>query len=454
MTKLYPYQNEGVEILEQYDGRVLLADEQGLGKTIQVLQYMKNHPEIRPAIVICPAVVKWVWELQAFQHYGLRVCVLSGRKPPKTGLPRNANILILNYDILAAWKDYLIALQPQVVAMDEVQAIKSLKTQRAKACKSLCKNVPHVIAISGTPLTNRPMELFSTLNILYPKEFPHFWTYAQKFCHPRRTPWGWNFNGASHLDELHRKLKKLGMIRRLKKDVLKDLPDKTRIVAPVDIENRKEYNRVLTDFIEWLGEQSPAKAKRARKAEELVKMGYLIRLAAESKMKAVYEWIDNFLESTDEKLVVFCVHKKIVRLLRERYKDISVKITGETSQPNRKQAVLNFQKNKKTRLFIGNIRAAGVGIDLWAASNVVFIETGWVPAEVLQAVDRLHRIGQTKHVFVHFLVARETIEEQLCEIIERKQKIVTHVLDGRQAYRKETIMDVYQELLKTVAKGK
>lgn len=338
------------------------------------------------------------------------------------------------------------------VLVSNCHFVKSTKTKRTKAMRFLCKDVPHVIMLSGTPLTNRPAELFPTLNILYPKEFPHFFTYAQRYTAPRLMRWGWDFRGASHLDELHARLKRLGMVRKLKKDVLKDLPAKTRIVVPMDIEHRKEYDRAITDFIAWLGEKSPAEAKRARKAEELVKLGHTIRLAAELKMKSVFEWVDNYFEESDGKLVLFCCHKKIVRMIKERYPDISVVITGATSKNNRRAAVENFQKNKRIRLFIGNIKAAGVGIDLWAANTMAFVETGFVPGDVIQAEDRLHRIGQKKQVFCYYLIAKNTIESDLCRVLQEKQKIITKTLDGA-TNRGDTRLDVYSQLMKTLRKG-
>lgn len=449
MTKLYPYQKEGVQLIEKFNGRVLLADEMGTGKSLQVLTYLKRHPELRPAIIVCPACLKWVWEVQASQHCNLQTVILSGRKRPRESLLKQSSIMIINYDILKAWQEYLVELEPRIIVADECQAAKSRQAARTKALKALCKDVDKAIMISGTPLTNRHAELFSILNILWPKQFPHFFPYAHRFCSPRRMPWGWDFRRSSNSYELHRALKKLGMIRRLKKDVLKDLPEKTRIIVPMDIRDKREYKKAKNDFITWLSNRDPAKAKRASKAEELVKLGYLVRLSSELKMDSVFQWVDNFLESSDGKLGLFMQHKKIVKMLYERYPRISVMLTGKTSPKDRKIAVTNFQKNDKIRIFIGNIRAAGVGIDLWAANTMAFVETGWVPADIIQCEDRFHRIGQTRNVSCYYLLAKNTIEEHLCKILQEKQKIVIGTLDGKKA-RKDAKLDVYSQLLKKV----
>jgi len=453
MTKLYGYQKKGVKRIEKFDGRVLLADEMGLGKSIQALTYLKRHPSLRPAIIVCPACIKWVWETQASEHCSLQTKVLSGRKVVKDGLFDSSGIIIINYDILQNWVGYLVKKKPKIIIGDEIQAIKSRGAGRSKAFKELCKRAEHVIAISGTPLTNRHSELFHILHILWPKTFPTFVHYAERYCPPRWTPWGSNdYRRSTNSAELHHRLKRLGMIRRLKKDVLKDLPAKTRITIPMDIQNRREYDKANNDFINWIGAIDPAKARKARKAEELVKIGCLIRLAAELKMKFVFDWIDSFLDSEDGKLGLFACHKRIINMLYDRYPKTSVKLTGATSEKKRKEVVQRFQKDKKTRLFIGNIKAAGVGIDLWAASTMAFIETGWVPGDVIQVEDRFHRIGQKNNVSCYYLVAKDTIEEHLCKILQVKQKVIARVLDGNQN-RKDTKLDVYNQLLKTL-KGK
>lgn len=372
-SKLYNYQLEGAKQIRFFKGRVLLADEMGLGKTIQALYWLLKCPSKRPVIVVCPATLKWVWETQANQHIGMRAEILQGRKPPKKQLIKNCPLLIINYEILPYWLEYLTGLNPQVVILDECHYIKSLKAKRTKAVRLFCNTIPHIIAISGTPLTNRPSELFSAINILWPKEFPSFWKYAFAYCKPSRRPWGWDFGGASNLDKLHKKLKNLGMIRRLKKDVLKELPDKTRITVPMDITNKEEYIKAKNSFLTWLKEKSITKAEKAKKAEALVKLGYLKRLSAELKLENVIKWIEDFLEESEGKLVIFGVHTKILNTLLEKFKNIAVIIDGDVPQKERQKAVANFQNNKQKRIFIGNIKAAGTGITLTAASTLSLI---------------------------------------------------------------------------------
>jgi len=429
IIKKLPYQSKAVHRIEHFNGRALLADEMGLGKTVEALLWVKEHPNRRPVIIVCPASLKWMWK--SFIHRVLKVrCeILYGTSPPKTGLTGKHSFLIINYEILQYWTTELKKLKPKILIIDEVHYIKNYKAKRTQAIRRL-KKIPYIIAISGTPLTNRPAELWNVLHLLRPDKFHDKLPFVIRYCNRKWTPWGWDISGASHLKELHRKLKSTMMIRRLKKDVLKELPDKTRHIIPLEIK-REEYEEALNNFIKWLSKKSISKANRAMKAKSLTKMGYLKRLAAELKMKPVLSWIDDFLEESDEKLVLFCIHKNIIRLLHNKYKGISTIVDGNVSGEKRKKAIHNFQKNKRIRIFIGNIKVAGVGITLTAASSLVFVEMDFVPGNHTQAEDRIHRIGQKNAVNIYYLIAKDTIEENLCKLIQKKQKILASTLDGK-----------------------
>jgi SNF2 family DNA or RNA helicase len=508
VTQLYPYQKEGVQLIEKFDGRALLADEQGLGKTIQALIYLKRHPEIRPAVIVCPAAVKYVWEEQAKQHCGLLSVVCQGQTPPKRKLFHGGNIFIINYDILLYWSNYLRELHPKIVICDECHMLKSRGIQRTRAVRKLCAPIrrvsveslsfvesrkhdraiqeddfvqftdkeeqvvqgyvtslsdgiatiktiiPHLMGLSGTPLTNRPEELWTTLNLIWPQYFPAFTPYAWEFCEPEMTPYGWKYSGAANLDVLHKRLKRIGMIRRLKRDVLQDLPTKRRIVVPLDIDNRADYDRAVSDFLNWLHSKDAAKAKRAKKAERLVQMAHLRRLAAEGKIKAVREWIDSFLEEADDKLVVGALHHSVIDALHDQYRKISVTFTGKTSAKKRRAALLEFRKDNAKRIIFGQIKAIGTGVDglQETSSTSAVIELPWDPGTMSQFDDRIHRIRQQRNVTIYYLVARDTIEEKLCQIIQDKQDVLTRTLDGEQDLERMRI-DIWDQLERELLKG-
>jgi len=443
--KPYPFQQEGIQKITKFGGRALLADQMGLGKTLQALWWMRKNVK-PPVVVVCPASLKWNWEREARINVGVRALVLHGKSAYK--IPQSAKLVIINFDILGAWVKELKKLKISLVIIDECQYIKSRGAKRTKAAKSLCRGVKNVIGLSGTPLTNRPVELFPILSILYPSMFKSFVAYAWQYCDPKHNGFGWNYNGASNLRELHNLLGKKCMIRRLKKDVLQDLPDKTRSVIPLEI-SRSEYDFAESDFINWLREESPEKVERARGAMGLVKLGYLKRLASSLKLKGSIEWIDNYLSQSDGKLVIFAIHKKTISKLREHYKGLAVVVDGSVSGERRQEAVDQFQKLKKVRIFIGNIQAAGVGITLTAADTVVFVEMGWTPGEHIQGEDRIHRIGQSKKTSCYYLVATGTIEEDLCDIIQKKQLVLESVLDGNDEIEEMDLMGLLTDSIKS-----
>jgi SWI/SNF-related matrix-associated actin-dependent regulator 1 of chromatin subfamily A len=239
------------------------------------------------------------------------------------------------------------------------------------------------------------------------------------------------------------------MIRRLRKDVLPEYKEPIREIVPLPIIRRKEYREAENDFIKWLNKKSRLKAKRAKKAKRLVQMSYLSRLAAELKMDAVEQWIDDFLESTDEKIILCSIHRDIAKRLHDRYKKICEMIIGGLSTKKKEIAKRSFMTNKKKRVFIGQITAAGVGIDLSKASTVAFVELDYVPGNHSQFEDRAVHINKTEAINVIYLVGRGTIEEDRCNILQKKQKVVSSTLDGT---ADANSLNLYDELEKKLRK--
>jgi len=425
LTAPYPYQYEDIRFLQSLDGQGFMFLEPGLGKSLISLGYLAINPTLRPAVVVCPASLKINWRKEAKIHINEDAVILSGKKPK----PLSWNgLYVINYDVVSAWKQALIDKGMQVMILDEIQACKNAKSKRSKACKHLSMHIPHIIGLTGTPVTNRPADLFSLVDIVKPGLFPSWWSYIQRYCAMKRTPWGMDISGASHLDELHEKISPF-CSRRKKVDVLKDLPEKQVIVAPVEISNRKEYNKAEADFLKWLERVKPEKLSTAMKAEALVKLATLRNLVVEGKMEALYEWIGNYLES-GKKLIVFMCHTEPLHAIYKKYKKCAVMIDGSVSMKKRNEAVEKFQNDPKIRLFCGNIIAAGTGLTLTAADTVVFGELSYVPADHAQAQDRAHRIGQKSNVQVYYLIADNTLEEKVCDSLHAKMKIIDQILDG------------------------
>ena len=429
--QLYPYQVTGAEFVEAHRGRALLADEQGLGKTCQSLAYLQAHPEIRPAVIVVPASLKLNWgrEIDSWMSEKCQWRIINGKKPSRL---KPTDIYIINYDVLSAWIDRLIELKPAIVIIDEAQLIKNQETKRTKAVKKLAQEVPHFIALSGTPIDNRPVEFYNVISFIEPGLFPSFFKYAQKYCDAVMTRFGWDFTGASNMEELHKLLTETIMIRRLKKDVLKDLPPKIRSIVPMELENSKEYAVAEDDFINWLRGIDVKKAERAEKAEALSRIEGLKQLTIAGKIRQCCNWIENFIES-GEKLVVFTTHKNTIDTLMTVFSDVAVKLDGSTNMADRQTAVERFQTDPSIKLFIGNIKAAGVGITLTAASNACVLELPWTSVECDQAEDRIHRIGQdAESITIWYLLADNTIDTEIASLLDGKRQVLSAVLDGEE----------------------
>jgi len=470
--KLKTFQKQGVRIIAKHNGIALLADEMRLGKTVQTLQYIKQHITKGSIVIVCPSIAKWVWQEQARNNFGIKTVVLEGSKPDKD-LLRNNRIFIINYEILHHWVFYLKRLRPHLVVMDECHYCKSPTAKRTKSARRLAKGfihlddsddyrklikkvsthkkkavkkslmlrAPHIIAISGTPLVNRPMELFVVLNILWPKIFRSYPEFGDAYCLSKIDHGKVIYYGERNLDDLHIKLKKLGMIRRLKKDVIKNYKEPITTVIPIDMKNPTLYKRTHTAYVRAV---CKAQGNTTQRLDNFLK---LKQIAAETKLPAVLEWIDNYLEETEDKLVIFAHHKKIVHTIKNKYKEQSVVIDGNTNNKQRVKAQTRFRKDKSCRLFIGNMQACGVAVSLKAADTVMFAELPLTPAELRQCEDRIFDIGKTKQLFVYHLVAKGTIEEIVCKILQRKAKVISDVMDGK---NKGININLYERLEKAI----
>lgn len=471
--ELYPFQGKGVSFLEARNGRALIADEMGLGKTVQALAWLQKHPEKRPAIIVCPSSLKLNWRREAQKWMDSPdIQILSGTKANQ---PIIGDVLIINYHILKDWKERLSKIKAQVIIGDEIHYIKNNKAKRTKAFKTIAKNIPHVIGLTGTPIVNRPSEALNAIQLIDKNVVPNRWHFLQRYCDATHNGFGWDFSGASNTKELHEKLTSTIMIRRKKKEVLKDLPDKVRSFVPMELSNEREYAKAEQDFIDYiqgkvekdmemeirekLGDElfgnveinkqeleklKQEKARKASAAPALVQIEELKQLAVKGKLDQAISWIEDFLDN-DEKLVVFCTHKFTVNALMEKFGERAVKIDGSVSSGDRDRAVSRFQNDSNIRLFVGNIQAAGVGLTLTAASTVAFLELPWTPGDVTQAEDRVHRIGQEESVNVYYLLAEGTIEERTARLIDKKRKVLDAVLDGQEPEEQSLLSELMEE---------
>jgi SWI/SNF-related matrix-associated actin-dependent regulator 1 of chromatin subfamily A len=440
--ELHPFQRAGVRYALDRR-RTFIADEQGLGKTVQTLAALEAD-EAFPATVICPASVKLNWERET-RHWlpGRSVAVLEGRDDEVwTDEHESAEIVVLNYDILEAHLRKLIDREARALVFDESHYVKNPQAQRTKAALELAGSLRSDalrLALTGTPILNRPEELVAQLRALGRlREFGSGARLARRF------------RSAGSDDRLHWNLRARCYVRRTKEQVLPQLPAKRHDTVPILLSNEHEYRLAEQDVIAWLQSlpldlgAMDARVAAALRAEQLVRLNSLRQLAAGGKLPTALAWIGDFLAS-GEPLVVFAEHIAIQRAVSERFPR-SVHIFGADSSQARQQAVDAFQSEDGPQLIVCSVKAASQGITLTRASNVAFLELDWTPARHDQAEDRLHRIGQDSAVTAWYLLAPDSIDETMAELLERKRNVINAVTDGR-VHDEERLVDaVVREL--------
>lgn len=385
MIDLYPFQREGVDAIHAMNNRGLLADEPGLGKTAQALFWMKEL-KTGPTVVVCPASLKDMWQREAKKMVGATSLILSGQTPMKENVGSDYDLLIINYEVLPHWERWLRKQGVVNIILDEAHLVSNRSSNRSRAAATLAMVCENIMLLTGTPMTNRPKDLWHLMHLIDRDKFASFTRYACTFCEPKMGPRGMEFKGAANLQQLH-ELISPHMVRRRKMDVLKDLPDKTMSVVPVCLSDYAEYDKAVNNFKEWLAQQGKNNDYTPF-VERVVKLGHLKRLAAKLKFKAAMHWLNDWLASTDEKIVVFAIHKKMIEALERRLTVPLVKLTGSTPKTKRQKVVDEFQNNPDVRVLLGNIEAAGVGHTMTAASTVAFMELDWRPSMHAQATDR------------------------------------------------------------------
>lgn len=449
--KLLPHQARVVAAVEDGARSVYLADEPGLGKTAQAAISL-IAADSRRAVIVVPAVVKTNWgrEIDMWTP-GRKIEIIEGRKADAE-IADDTDVVVVNYDILSSHVARILAWEPDALIVDEAHYVKERKSARTQAVGTIASAVGKGLKmfLSGTPIPNRPIELAEPLSQLGLLEsLGGFWYFAKRYCEAYQTDFGWDMSGASNLAELHERLASVGMVRRKKSEVT-DLPERTVADLPVTLTGSgardvKAAQKALTARLVDAVKQALVEEGRKKADWELVRgvvvgelsgeVGFteiarLRKLIGIGKIDLIVAQAENLLQSGP--VVVFAHHRAVVdgvqAALESAGRSVGLIVGGQSATA--RQAVVDGFQAGDLDVVVASIDAAGVGITLHRASQVVLGELPWTAAGQDQAIDRVHRIGQDEPVTAWRVIASATLDKKLADTVASKAGISAAVIDG------------------------
>ncbi|EZG45863.1 putative helicase [Gregarina niphandrodes] len=436
MRELKPFQVEGVIWGVSRNGRCLIGDEMGLGKTLQALSIVAVYHDEWPVLVVCPSSIRFQWKDQAKRWLGHCfskpddeiVVVRNGR----TSIPTGARMIITSYELLV--RADCLKHGFKVIICDESHYLKNINAKRSRTLVPMLQTAKRAILLSGTPALNNPIELYQQFNAVVP-DVVKYDVFANRYCEKKRNPWSkrMEYSGAKLPLELNVLLTQSIMIRRLKKDVQKELPEKLRSCIPV------ETDQAIVGKIQELLESSKKQVEvspetdQERPWPEQNVIGEAFRLTGEAKVNAVCDYLDYML-TVEPRFLVFAHHRVVMDALELRLKQHKasyIRVDGSTPQNQRDGLIRKFQEEKKADVALLSITACGHGLNLTTVNTAVFAELYWVPGQMIQAEDRIHRMGSTySTVNVHYCIAENTLDDTVWKTLIRKWEGVTTTLNG------------------------
>lgn len=464
-----PYQRAGIAYALR-QRRVLFGDEMGLGKTIQAIGALNGDATIHRTVVICPASLKLNWrnELRRWLVRPTEIIVCSGDDAPFDWFPGIGKdiVFVMNYDICARHEKAMKAVAWDAAIIDEGHYLKNDRAKRTLAIfggkvkhengtETLYTPLPARLRmiLTGTPIPNRPAEGFPLFHYLDPENWKSKWTYAKLYCGYTETRFGHDTSGATNLDKLQERLRSTIMVRRLKADVLKELPAKRRSVIEIpatgaaaklvgqeldafaahedriaEARTRAELAKASDDPAEYA---AAVEALKAAASVAFTEMSAIRHETALATVPFIVEQLKDLIDDQGLKVLVFAHHRDVIDQIRGAFEGRAVHIVGGMPVEERQHNVERFQSDERIRLFVGGIMAAGVGLTLTASSHVVFAELDWVPGNVTQAEDRAHRIGQKDMVTVQHYVLEGSLSAKMARTLVAKQDVIDRALDRR-----------------------
>lgn len=436
------HQKEAIQKLVE-NKKFILADDMGLGKTTSTI-IAALETGAKKILIICPATLKINWKRE-IENYSDRPIFISEGKQFST----EDDFVIVNYDIMKNFHDpkkkddsLILMSKFDLIIIDEAHYIKNAQAQRTKLINDITKSVDRLWLLTGTPMTSRPIDYFNLLSLIDSPVAKNWMAYVIRYCAgfqfkvgPRKI---WNVQGASNLEELRDRTAGL-TLRRLKENVL-DLPDK--IITPVYLRLKsKVYEEVMGDYYNWY-EKNPEESKSL--TVQFTKLTKVRQIIADEKIAQTIEIAENIIEQ-DKKVIIFCNFTDSLNKITEHFGKAAVKLDGSMSKVERQFSVDQFQENDKIKVFVGNIKAAGVGITLTSAEAVIFNDLSFLPSDHAQAEDRAYRYGQKNNVLVYYPIFENTIEGIIYDILHNKKQVIATVMGDNQ-----NTADAAEEILKRI----
>jgi SWI/SNF-related matrix-associated actin-dependent regulator of chromatin subfamily A-like protein 1 len=436
------HQKEAVQKLVE-NKKFILADDMGLGKTTSTIIAALESGS-KKVLIICPATLKINWKREIENYSDKSVYIAEGKN-----FSTDADFVIINYDIIKNFHDtkkkgdsQILDANFDLVVVDEAHYIKNATAQRTKLINDLVKKVDRLWLLTGTPMTSRPIDYFNLLSLIESPVAKNWMAYAIRYCQGYQFNVGgrkvWNVMGASNLEELRDRTAGL-TLRRLKENVL-DLPDK--IITPVYLRLKsKMYEEIMGEYYDWY-DKNPEESKSL--TVQFTKLTKIRQVIADEKISQTIELAENIVEQ-GKKVIIFCNFTDSLNKICEHFGKAAVKVDGSMSKPERQHSVDSFQENDKIKVFVGNIKAAGVGITLTSAEAVIMNDLSFLPSDHAQAEDRAYRYGQKNNVLVYYPIFENTIEGIIYDILNNKKQVIATVMGDNQ-----NTADAAEEILKRI----
>ena len=417
--RLFPFQIAGVEYLLEKDGKVILGDSMGLGKTVQAITFLNAKEDVFPVLIVCPANIRYKWE-DSLNEWLIKDATIVHLKSRTPKLEKRGDIYIINYDILPYWEDVIKTLGIRTLIFDEAHYVKNPRAKRTKAIYRISQDAKYRIAITGTPITNVELyEIYTLCKIVRPDIFRNYRVFEERF--------------KNDLQGLNKFLRQTLLIRRLKKEVMKELPEKIRVPLKVEVDMSK-FKEIEEEIIEKIRELKKEKGELEERDIFAILLPLFDKhrqISGLLKIEHTVKLVNQILDE-GEKAVVFAHHKEVIKELVNKVKSETnanvYVITGDTPQERRYEIAKEFNSDKDRSVFIASIQACSEGIDLQSASYVIFNQIDWNPAKNIQAEDRVHRIGQKKNVTSYWVIAKDTIDEHIVNKLIQKLNVIDKVV--------------------------